>query len=139
MSEESKDPKALFLISRTAELLDKQGIQINTSVYEGEPWEAILKRIDMQDNLVERSRIRYELPTMEAKLDMLKIQLEDLNRQVDELMSKKNSGKVLKTTEDTSLANAQTNLRVLRMNVERGVEAIERHRARFEELSAGPA
>lgn len=133
--EQEKGPQPLFLISRTATLKEEQGLQINTSVYEGDSFARILYKIDLQDKLIERSRTAHEIPLLEKRIELMMAQLEDLHTQVNELLDKQKQGERLKTTEETSLHNANTTLKAQRRQIERGQEELKELRARHASLS----
>jgi phage shock protein A len=130
------DRPALFFISRTAELPNKQGVQINTSLYADETYDQHIAKLDLLERFTERVRLQAELPLLEHALQYQKDQLIQLSGQVEELQKKKADGKRTTSVEDQSLNNAKTNVIQLRRNIEQGEQKVQESKDRLKELSS---
>lgn len=93
-------------------------------IYSHNSVESVNAQVDLMTDVIDRQRIRAEIPELEAKLDQRFIQLKQLRDHMAGLESKRDSGKALSSAEKKMIGDLNTNVGVILADIEKGEQAI---------------
>jgi hypothetical protein len=109
----------------TAQLAGASGrsIAIAGYIYDGESKQSLEERIDVLQEIIERQRLRCEIPELEAKREQMIKGLGQAKDIMLELEDKQKSGD-LSSQERLNLRNIRTNIAKVNEEITKGTEAI---------------
>lgn len=110
----------------TAQLAGQSGRSMNVAgyIYLKDTEAELNARLDMYQQVIERQRIRCEIPELEAKRDQMQkgvLQAQDV---LNELEHKRNNGERLSSQELLNVQNMRTNIKRAAEEIQKGEEAI---------------
>lgn len=100
-----------------------KSITMSGYIYSTSTVDAINKQVDLMHDVIDRQRLRAEIPELEAKLDQKKVACQQLRDSLDALEAKSKKKK-LSTQEQNNLENGLISLRRVMQDIEDGVKAI---------------
>ena len=109
----------------TAQLAGASGrsIAIAGYIYDGESKESLEARLDILQEVIERQRLRCEIPELEAKREQMIKGLSQAREIMAELEEKQKRGD-LSSQERLNLRNMRTNIGKVNEEIQKGEEAI---------------
>lgn len=113
----------------SAQLSNGKSIRMSGYIYAHNSRESIDRQVDLFCDVIERQRIKAEIPMQEAKLDQLYIQMDQWHANIKALEAKKDSGK-LSSSDKQQLHNGMVSLEMLAKEVEKGKLAIAENKAK---------
>jgi hypothetical protein len=93
-------------------------------IYDGESKQSVEVRIDLLQEIIERQRIRSEIPELEAKREQMIKGMQQAREVLAELEERQRSGKDLSSQERLNLRNMRTNIAKVNEEIDKGAEAI---------------
>lgn len=93
-------------------------------IYDGESKESVEGRIDILQEVIERQRIRSEIPELEAKRDQMIKGMENARDVLTELEKRQKEGEKLSSQEMLNVRNMRTNIAKVNEEIEKGDKAI---------------
>lgn len=108
----------------TAELPNRRGIGCHVSVLQGETLEDINRKIDLAQEVIERQRLRCEIPELEAKRDQMLKSVEQARDVLTELEEKQKAGQSLSSQEKMNIGNMRQNIKKMLDEIDKGTLAI---------------
>lgn len=113
-------------ISLNAQLGDATGRSMNMQlyVYSDDTKAEIEKRIDQGQEIVERQKLRCEIPVLEATVDQRLKGLEQAKEVLAELVRKRDNGEKLSTQELNNIFNLRSNITKQDEDIKKGMEKI---------------
>ena len=128
MSEpEMQDPATLAVTgnySLQAQLPNGKTFSVSGYLYNKESIESINQRIDLLHDVVDRQRLRAEIPELEAKRDQMIKQLDQMRDHMAGLERKKDAGGKLSSQEKLALDNIRQSLSKVMEEIDKGTSAI---------------
>ena len=110
--------------SLQAQLPNGKSFSVQGYIYDTESIESLTQRIDLLHDVVDRQRLRAEIPELEAKRDQMIKQLDQMKEHMSGLERKKNDGGKLSSQEKLALANIQQSLSKVLEEIQKGTQAI---------------
>ena len=109
----------------TAQLAGSSGrsIAIAGYIYDGESKQSLEDRIDILQEIIERQRIRSEIPELEAKREQMVKGLGQAGEVLAELEGKQQTGS-LSSQERMNIKNLRVNIAKMTEEIDKGAEAI---------------
>lgn len=104
-----------------------RSIAIAGYIYDGESKESVEARIDMLQEIIERQRLRCEIPELEAKREQMIKGLTQARDILTELEDKQKSGQI-SSQERMNLKNMRVNIAKVNEEIEKGEVAIKEAR-----------
>jgi hypothetical protein len=99
-------------------------ITMSGYIYSESKVEEINKAVDLFHDVIDRQRIKAEIPELEAKLDQRHVQLQQLKDLAAQLNAKQEGGKKLSSAERTQADQIVTNIDRVLEDIEKGKLAI---------------
>jgi hypothetical protein len=99
-------------------------ITVSGYIYSTSTLEAINKQVDLMHDVVDRQRLRSEVPELEAKLEQRFVQMGQLRDLMVQLGNKVDSGKKLSSAEKQQYDNIQINIERLNEDIAKGQQAL---------------
>jgi hypothetical protein len=93
-------------------------------IYSGDGENEVNTQIDMLHRIVDRQRLKAEIPELEARLEQRMQALEDIKTHFMKLEEDKKRGVKMSTAVRTNYENAQVTIKKLADEVEKGIAAI---------------
>lgn len=93
-------------------------------VYDGESKESVEGRVDILQEIIERQRIRSEIPELEAKREQMVKGMQQAAEVLAELESRQKAGQQLTSQERMNLANMRVNIAKVDEEIRKGDAAI---------------
>ena len=93
----------------------------------------ISKQIDIYHDVVDRQQRRAEIPELEAKLEQRVRNLHQVQDHMTNMKNQKDSGKKLASAQVKQLEEFEVNVRVLKKDIEDGLQAIADAKAALKE------
>ena len=100
-----------------------KSITVSGYIYAHNTKAEVNKQLDFLHDVVDRQRLRSEIPELEAKLDQRFVQLRQLKEALAELQSKSEKKK-LTAQQQTQCDQLMTNVRVLNEDIDKGQKAL---------------
>lgn len=121
---------ALGNFSLTAQLAGSSGrsMQIAGYIYSDDDKDALNARLDMYQEVIERQRIRSEIPELEAKREQMIKSISQATDVLDELKTKRDAGTSLTSQERMQITNMSQSIAKMNEEVDKGTEAIKEAR-----------
>lgn len=107
-----------------------KSITMSGYIYSKSTPEAINKQIDMMHDVLDRQRLRAEIPELEIKLDQRVVQLGQIRDHMVMLGNKKEAGKSLTSQEKKMLDELAVNTERLKEDIVKGQKAIDDAKAK---------
>jgi hypothetical protein len=109
----------------TAQLAGQSGrtMSIAGYIYDGESQESLNARLDILQEVVERQRVRCEIPELEAKREQMIKGLQQARDVLSEIEQKQESGSIT-SQERMNLKNMRVNIGKVNEELQKGEEAI---------------
>lgn len=105
-----------------------RSIAVQAYIFDGESAESLNARMDLLQEVIERQRIRCEIPELEAKRDQMVKGLEQAKEVLGALVDKERNGEKLSSNEKLQIRNMQTNIGRVSDEIDKGTEAIQEAR-----------
>ena len=93
-------------------------------IYAGDGKDEVNAQIDLLHDVIDRQRLKAELPELEARLEQRMQAMNDIKDHFLKLEEQKNKGIKMSTATRTNYENAQTTMKKLADEVEKGILAI---------------
>ena len=93
-------------------------------IYAGDGKEEVNTQIDLLHDVIDRQRLKAELPELEARLEQRMQAMNDIKDHFLKLEEQKNKGIKMSTATRTNYENAQATMKKLADEVEKGILAI---------------
>lgn len=109
----------------TAQLAGSSGrsIAIAGYIYDGESKESLDGRLDILQEIIERQRVRCEIPELEAKREQMIVGMKQARDVLAELEAKQESGNI-SSQERMNLKNMRVNIAKVNEEIDKGEVAI---------------
>ena len=109
-----------------AQLAGSSGRAINFTgyIYDGESKESLEQRIDILQEVIERQRVRSEIPELEAKREQMIKGMEQEREVLAELETRQSRGESLSSQERLNLRNMRTSIARVNQEIKKGEAAI---------------
>jgi polyhydroxyalkanoate synthesis regulator phasin len=117
------DKPILGNFTLTAQLPNGRSINVAGYVFEGESKESLDDRLDVLQEVIERQRVRCEIPELEARKEQQVQALDNMRNVLSELETKRQST-ALSSQERLTVQNMKTNIKKLNEDIEKGTVAI---------------
>lgn len=111
-----------------AEMPNGKTITMSGYIYSHNTKEDISKQIDVYHDVVDRQRLKAEIPVLEAKLEQKITHLHDITDALTKLRDKRNSGQKTSAAEVKMIQELSSNLTMCERDVEKGREALKEAR-----------
>lgn len=113
-------------VTLTAALGDATGRSMNIQayVYDGESKESVERRIDLFQDVIERQKLRCEIPVLEATVEQRVKGLEQAREVLAELEQRRKNGDRLSTQELMNVNNLRVNIKKQDEDIQKGIEKI---------------
>ncbi len=113
-------------ININAQLAGSSGrsMAVQAYIYDGESKESLEARIDIFQEIIERQRIRSEIPELEAKLDQMIKGMGQAAEVMEDIDKKRKGGEQLSSQERMNLRNLGTNIQKMKEEVDKGRKEI---------------
>lgn len=118
------DKPILGNFTLTAQLPNGRSINVAGYVFEGESKESLDDRLDILQEVIERQRIRCEIPELEARKEQQVQALDNMRTVIAEMEKKRENGQALSSQERMNLNNMKTNIKKLNEDIDKGSVAI---------------
>lgn len=99
-------------------------------VYDGESKESVEQRIDILQEIIERQRVRSEIPELEAKREQMLKGMEQARQVLAELEDRQKTGDKLSSQDQMTIKNMRVNIGKVNEEIEKGAEAIKEAKRR---------
>lgn len=93
-------------------------------IYAGQGKKEVNQQIDLLHDVIDRQRLKAELPELEARLDQRIQALTDIKDHFMKLEEQKRNGVKMSTAVRTNYENAQVTMKKLSEEIQKGVDAI---------------
>lgn len=93
-------------------------------IYDGESKDSVEARIDLLQEIIERQRLRSEIPELEAKREQMLKGMEQARQVLSELEDRQKAGETLSSQERMNVRNMRTNIQKVSEEIDRGTVAI---------------
>lgn len=107
-----------------ATLPNGKTMNISGYVYDGESIESVNDRVDLFHDILDRQRVRSEIPELEAKRDQTVAALGQMRDVMTNLDKKKSEGVKLTSQEKQTLENLALSVKHAQENIQKGETAI---------------
>jgi hypothetical protein len=107
-----------------ATLPNGKTMNISGYVYDGETVESVNDRVDLFHDILDRQRVRSEIPELEAKRDQTVAALGQMRDVMANLDKKKSEGVKLTSQEKQTLENLALSVKHAQENIQKGETAI---------------
>lgn len=109
-----------------AQLAGQSGrsIQVQAYIFDGESKESLNGRIDLLQDIIERQRLRCEIPELEARRDQMVKGLQQAREILSDLEAKQRKGETLSSQERMNMRNMRANIEKVNDEIKKGTEAI---------------
>ena len=109
-----------------AQLAGNSGRSMNITgyIYDGESRESLEARLDLLQEVIERQRVRSEIPELVAKREQMIRGIEQAREHLVALEEKLNAG-TLSSAERQQVNNLRVNVKKMSEEVDKGMEAIQ--------------
>jgi len=110
----------------TAQLAGSSGRSINIAgyIYDGESKESVESRLDILQEVIERQRVRCEIPELEAKREQMIRGLEQAREVLADLEERQRGGYNLSSQERLNMKNMKINIARVNEELDKGTAAI---------------
>ena len=115
----------------TQQMPNGRTMQVAGYLYEGEGTESINARVDMVQEVMERQRLRLEVPELEIKLEQMESALVQYLEAYNDLLARSQGkgSKGVASAEKSHLQTYPVNIKKLQADIEKGKRAIATARA----------
>jgi chromosome segregation ATPase len=119
--------EAIGNFSLTAQLAGSSGrsMQVAGYIYSDDDETELNARLDMYQRVVERQRIRSEIPELEAKREQMLNGINQAREVLSQLEDRRNKGDQLSSNERMQITNMSQSIKKMLEEVDKGTEAIE--------------
>ena len=93
-------------------------------IYAGQGKEEVNQQIDLLHDVIDRQRLKAELPELEARLEQRMQALTDIKEHFLKLEEQKRAGTKMSTAVRTNYENAQVTMKKLADEIQKGIDAI---------------
>lgn len=107
-----------------ATLPNGKTMNISGYVYDGESIESVNDRVDLFHDILDRQRVRSEIPELEAKRDQTVAALTQMRDVLTNLQERKAKGEKLMSQDKQTLQNLEMSVKHAQENIEKGEKAI---------------
>jgi hypothetical protein len=101
-----------------------RSMAIQAYIYDGESKESLEQRIDIFQEIIERQRVRSEIPELEAKRDQMMKGMAQAAEVMQELSDKQKNGTQLSSQERLNLRNLGSNIQKMKEEIDKGSKEI---------------
>lgn len=116
---------ALGNFNLTAQLPNGRSIQCAGYIYSDDNRNELDSRLDLYQDVIERQRVRCEIPELIAKRDQMIKGMEQAHEVLAELEERQKRGDKLNSQDQLTIRNMRTNIGKVREEIEKGTEAIK--------------
>lgn len=116
---------ALGNFNLTAQLPNQRSVQVAGYIYSDDDKAALDARLDLYQEVIERQRIRCEIPELEAAREQRVKGLEQARAVLAELEERQKAGDKLSSQEQLNVRNMRTNIGKAIEDLDKGAEAIK--------------
>lgn len=102
-----------------------KSITMSGYIYASNTVEGINKQIDTMHDVMDRQRLRAEIPELEAKMDQRMAGMRNMKDALEALQAKKVGGAKLSSAEKKMVDDMITSIRVVSQDIDKGLIAIE--------------
>ena len=99
-------------------------ITVSGYVYSNQGIDEINKQVDLLHDVIDRQRIRSEIPELEAKMDQRQAALSHMRDALAELEKKQSGGERISSAEKKMIGEMYTNIDRINVDIEKGKTAI---------------
>jgi len=124
---EVKNPATMAVtgnFSLQAQLPNGKTFSVSGYLYDSESLESVNQRVDLMHDVLDRQRLRAEIPELEAKRDQMIKQLDQMRDHMAGLERKKETSGKLSSQEKLSLDNIGQSISKVLEEIEKGGKAI---------------
>lgn len=127
MEEEGKDRVALGNFSINAQMAGSSGksMQVAGYIYSDDNEDTLNARLDLYGRVIERQRIRSEIPELEAKREQMVKGMEQAREIMADLEKRQQGGESLSSQDRLNLRNMGVNIAKVKDEIDKGDEAIK--------------
>lgn len=113
--------------SLTAQLAGNSGrtMGITGYIYDGESLESLNSRLDMLQEVIERQRVRAEIPELEAKREQMIKGMQQAREILSDFETRVKNGDSLSSQERMNMKNMRVNIAKVTEEIDKGAEAIQ--------------
>ncbi len=115
---------ALGNFNLTAQLPNQRSVQVAGYIYSDDDKDALDARLDLYQSVIERQRIRCEIPELEAAREQRVKGLEQAREILADLETRRNAGEKLSSQELLNIRNMRTNIGKAVEEIDKGAIAI---------------
>lgn len=101
-----------------------RSIQMAGYIYSDDDRDALNARLDLYQEVIERQRLRSEIPELEAKREQMLKGIEQARRVLTELEAKQQKGEQMSSQERMNIGNMRQSIKGMLEEVDKGTEAI---------------
>ena len=116
---------ALGNFNLTAQLPNQRSVQVAGYIYSDDDKDALDARLDLYQTVIERQRIRCEIPELEAAREQRVKGLEQAREILADLETRQKNGEKLSSQEQMNIRNLRTNIGKQIEDLDKGTEAIK--------------
>ena len=102
-----------------------KSITMSGYIYASNTNEGINRQIDMMHDILDRQRLRAEIPELEAKMDQRMAGMRNMKDALEELQSKKVAGGKLSSAQKKMVDDMITSIKVVSKDIDKGLMAIQ--------------
>ena len=99
-------------------------ITVSGYIYANQDLSVVNKQVDFMHDVIDRQRIRSEIPELEAKMDQRQAALSHMRDALAELEEKQSGGERLSSAENKMIGEMYTNIDRINDDIEKGKVAI---------------
>lgn len=115
---------ALGNFNLTAQLPNQRSVQVAGYIYSDDDAGALNARLDLYQTVIERQRVRCEIPELEAAREQRVKGLEQAREILTELEARQRAGEKLTSNEQLQIRNMRTNIGKAVEDIDKGAVAI---------------
>lgn len=110
----------------TAQLAGSSGRSFTVAgyIYDGESIESLNQRLDALNEVIDRQRVRSEIPELEAKREQMVTGMKQAREVLAEMEDKRNRGETLSSQERLNMKNLSVNIAKATEEIDKGAVAI---------------
>ena len=116
---------ALGNFNLTAQLPNQRSVQVAGYIYSDDDKDSLDARLDLYQTVIERQRIRCEIPELEAAREQRVKGLEQAREILADLETRQKNGEKLSSQELLNIRNMRTNIGKAVEEIDKGAEAIK--------------
>jgi chromosome segregation ATPase len=111
-----------------AQLPNQRTITVAGYIYSDDDAQALNARLDLYQEVIERQRLRCEIPELEAKREQMLKGIEQAKEVLEDLRDRQSKGETLTSVQKQQINNMSVTIKKMLEEVDKGTEAIKEAR-----------